>query len=327
MKRWTALAIVAVSTVPCVALAEVPVPKPHPSRALASADPQSAIQRLMGGADISSSPRINAYAPSAPTAAELRPDVGGEVALYLVGKLSEKSGPIGSGVTWRVYRDGPTVSGQLPLVEKATGGDLELRVKPGRYVVHASYGRASVSRTIDLYKPVNSETMVLNAGGLQLAAVLDESNQPVSKDTEFQLYMVQDDDRVLLGDIRAGAIARLPAGVYHVVSRYGGVNAVRSADVTVDAGKLTRVSLRHAAGKVRLKLVRDNGGEALANTSWTVYADDGQPIYERVGAHAAITLAAGTYEVVAQHRDIEFRRSFTVRSGDDADVVVRATRL
>ncbi len=57
------------------------------------------------------------------------------------------------------------------------------------------------------------------------------------------------DDRVLLGDIRAGAIARLPAGVYHVVSRYGGLNAVRSADVTVDAGKLTRVSLRHAAGK------------------------------------------------------------------------------
>ncbi|RAH98716.1 hypothetical protein DLJ53_24035 [Acuticoccus sediminis] len=281
----------------------------------------------MGGGDYRGSSQIAAYAPSTPTRAELRPDVGGEVALYLVGKLAEKSGPIGSGVTWRVYRDQPTASGQLPLVEKASGGDLELRLQPGRYVVHASYGRAAVTRTIDLYKPVTSETLVLNAGGLQLAAVLDESNQPVSKDTEFQLYMVADDDRVLLGDIRAGAIARLPAGTYHVVSRYGGINAVRSADVTVDAGKLTRVSLRHSAGKVRLKLVRDTGGEALANTSWTVYSDDGQPIYERVGAHANITLAAGNYEVVAHHRDTEFRRSFTVKSGDESDVVVQATRL
>ena len=97
--------------------------------------------------------------------------------------------------------------------------------------------------------------------------------------------------------------------------------------MTVDAGKLTRVSLRHAAGTVRLKLVRDTGGEALANTAWTVYSDDGQPIYERVGAHANVTLAAGRYEVVASHRNVEFRRSFTVKSGDEADVVVRATRL
>ncbi|ORE96524.1 hypothetical protein ATO13_06660 [Stappia sp. 22II-S9-Z10] len=298
----------------------------NPGRAAASPDPQSAFNRLMGGEAYTSS-SVSAYAPSGPSAGELRPDLGGEVALYLVGKLSENSGPVGSGITWRVYRDGPTVSGQLPLVEKAQGGDLELRLEPGRYVVHATYGRAAVSRTIDLFKPVTSETMVLNAGGLQLAAVLDESEQPVSQNVDFQLYMVEEDERVLIGDIRAGAIARLPAGVYHVVSRYGGINAVRSADVTVDAGKLTRVSLRHAAGTVRLKLVRDNGGEALANTAWTVYSGDGEAIYERVGAHANVTLAAGTYEVVAQHRDIEFRRSFTVKSGEEADVVVRATRL
>lgn len=326
MNRWTATAIVALCTVPCVAVAKVPLPKPNPSR-VASADPQSAIWRMMGEGTPQSSATVTAYAPASPAGGDIRPNIGGQVALYLVGKLAEGSGPVGSGITWRIYRDQPDMSGKLPLVEKSVGGDLELRLEPGRYLVHATYGRAAVSKTISLMEPVNSETFVLNAGGLQLAAVLDESDQPVSEATEFELYMVESDDRVLLGNIRAGAIARLPAGTYHVVSRYGGINAVRSADVTVDAGKLTRVSLRHAAGTVRLKLVRDSGGEALANTAWTIYSDDGRPIFERVGAHANITLAAGRYEVVAQHRNIEFRRSFTVRSGAEADVVVRATRL
>lgn len=272
-------------------------------------------------------PTVNAYAaPSAPTRS-IAPDLNGDVALYLVGKLSDRSGPIGDGLMWRVYRDAPDKDGQLPLVEKADGGDLELRLPPGRYIVHASYGRATASRALDLTRRVTSETLVLDAGGLRLAAVLDESNQPLAENTAFELYRKDGDDRLLLGNIRAGAIARLPAGIYHVVSRYGGVNAVRSADVTVEAGKLTSVSLRHTAGTVRLKLVRNTGGEALANTAWTVYAEDGRPVFERVGAHANLTLAAGTYEVVANHSNAEFRRSFTVRSGDQADVVVLARRL
>ncbi|WP_420393558.1 hypothetical protein [Acuticoccus sp.] len=272
------------------------------------------------------SPSVSAYAPSAPTALAARPDLE-EVALYLVAKLSQGSDPIGSGVAWRVYRDEVGADGERPLVTRSEGGDLDLRLSPGRYVVHASYGRAAVSRTLDLTRAVNVETLVLDAGGLQLAAVLDDPARPVSDDTQFELYGDEGGERRLLGTIRAGSIARLRAGTYHVVSRYGGLNAVRSADVKVEAGKLTRVSLRHAAGTVRLKLVRDAGGEALANTAWTVYGDDGEAVFERVGAHAALTLAEGRYEAVAQHRDITFRRTFTVRSGDEEDVTVLARQL
>jgi hypothetical protein len=303
------------------ALAKVPVPKPKPTAA--QLDPQAAIARLFDGTDPATS-SVSAYAPAGVTTTG--PAIGNEVALYLVGKLTESGGPIGDGLVWRVFREFPGADGQLPLITKARGGDLDIRLEPGRYIVHASYGRAALSRTVDLRKPVNAETFVLNAGGLQLEAVLDEAERPLPN-AEFEVYAMDGEAKRRIGNVRAGAIARLPAGAYHIVSKYGGVNAIRSADVTVEAGKLTHVSLRHQAGTVRLRLVRDAGGEAIADTAWTVFGPDGRPIFNRVGAHANVTLAAGAYEVVAKHRDTEFTSNFTVSSGDEEDVVVLARRL
>lgn len=304
------------------ASAATPVPKPKPP--LGGADPQAAINALVNAP--SAPTTATAYAP-ATVPQGLTRGSSSEVALYLVGKLSEDGEPISAGLTWRVYRDFPDESGQLPLVHKANGGDLEMRLKPGRYIVHASYGRATMSQSLNLYEPVRSETLVLNAGGLMLQAVMDGGEEVLSDDMVFEVYALGRGEREMVGTIEAGAIARLPAGAYHVVSRYGDVNAVRSADVEVVAGKLTQVALRHRAGSVRLKLVRSEGGEAIADTAWTVYTDEGEPIFERVGAHANVTLAAGEYAVVARHRDAEFSRSFVVQSGAEKDVVVLARRL
>lgn len=326
MNRWAVRVSLALVLIPTVAAqAAPPVPKPRPVRD-AQADPQGAISRMMSGDAVMLGPAVAAYAPSSP-GTDIRPSSETDVALYLVGKLALGGGPIGEGLTWRIFREFPGADGELPLVQKAEGGDLDVRLKPGRYIVHCSYGRASLSRTISLSKRVNSETFVLNAGGLQLAAILDEAERPVSDQTEFELFRVEGDERHTLGNVRAGAIARLPAGAYHVISKYGAVNAVRTADVKVEAGKLTRVTLAHQAGTVRLKLVRDANGEALADTAWTVYTEDGQQVFARVGAHANVTLAAGGYDVVARHRNIEFRQHFQVRSGDESDVAVVAQKL
>lgn len=304
--------------------AAVPVPKPKPTQDTANA--QAAIAALVNSLEAQATTPELAYAPSG-TAADPSPTRSSEVSMYLVGKLSPEGEPIGSGLVWRVYRDFPNEDGQLPMVHKATGGDLEMRLKPGRYIVHASYGRASVSRSMNLNQAVNTETFVLNAGGLMLQAVMDGADEALADDTVFELYMIERENRRMVGTIEPGAIARLPAGAYHVVSRYGTVNAIRSADVEVVAGKLTQVALRHRAGTVRLKLVRSEGGEAIADTTWTVYNDNGDPIFNRVGAHANVTLAAGEYAVVARHRDAEFSRSFVVQSGAQKDVVVLARRL
>ena len=327
MIRWATCVLATLTACSATtALAEVPLPKPKPNLT-AQADPQAAITRFVSGANTLGN-TVTAYAPSNDHE-QLRPPVAGlEIPLYVVGKLAEDGGPIGDGLVWRVFRDYPDESGQLPLVYKNRGGDLEARLPEGRYIVHVAYGRAALSRVIDLRGPSTNETFVLNAGGLLLDAVLDDDDATrTATDAKFELYTSDQSGRHMVGTVRRGAIARLPAGSYHVVSKYGNVNAVRSADVTVEPGKLTRVSLRHQAGKVRLKLVRSAGGEAIADTAWTIYGDDGEPVFERVGAHANVTLAAGRYAVVAKHRDGQFSRRFTVESGDEEDVVVVAQRF
>lgn len=326
MIRWANALFLALLIIPVSAHAAAPIPKPKPGAELASgADAQAAITRFVN-ADDEINPNIAAYAPANRTAIET-PASTAEAALYVVGKLSDSGSPIGDGLVWRVYKDYPDATGQLPLVHKSRGGDLELRVAQGRYIVHAAYGRAAVSRVVEVTGNATSETFVLNAGGLQLNAVLEDEDETRDADTEFELYVADAGDRRLVGTVRPGAIARLPAGNYHIVSKYGDVNAVRSADVLVEAGKLTRVSLRHQAGNVRLKLVRQVGGEAIADTQWTVYTNEGQPIFKHVGAHANMTLAAGHYAVVARHRDAEYSQSFTVESGEEEEVVVLAQRL
>lgn len=325
MIRWAQVVFLALFVLPATsALAATPLPKPKPTLS-AGADPQAAITRFVNGQDQLGS-NVAAYAPANHPSA-VRPATDALASLYVVGKLADDGGPIGDGLIWRVYQDFPDETGQLPLVHKGRGGDLETRLPEGRYIVHAAYGRAAMSRVVELRGPASSETFVLNAGGLQLNAVLEDEDATRTADAEFELYVPENGDHRLVGTVRPGAIARLPAGSYHVISKYGDVNAVRSADVVVEAGKLTRVSLRHQAGNVRLKLVRRTGGEAIADTQWTVFSDDGQPIFKRVGAHANLTLAAGRYAVVAKHRDAEFRQHFTVESGEDEEVVVLAQQF
>jgi hypothetical protein len=48
-----------------------------------------------------------------------------------------------------------------------------------------------------------------------------------------------------LGRSDAGLVLRLSDGKYHVVSRYGDVNAVVRADIEVEPGKLTEAVMRH----------------------------------------------------------------------------------
>jgi hypothetical protein len=120
-----------------------------------------------------------------------------------------------------------------------------------------------------------------------------------------------------------GRILRLSAGKYHVISRYGNVNAVVRADIEVEAGKLTEAVMRHSGAEVTLKLVSEEGGEAIANTSWAVTTQDGITVHESVGAFPTIILAAGNYTAVAKHQDLIYSRDFAVETGLERDIEVR----
>jgi hypothetical protein len=142
----------------------------------------------------------------------------------------------------------------------------------------------------------------------------------------FSIYEAEpgpDGERALIiPDVRPGMAVRLNAGTYHVVSKYGAVNAVIRSDIRVTAGKLTEATVEHRAAELTMKLVRDHGGEAIADTSWSVLTDSGDVVRESVGAFATMVLAEGDYTVVAKNRDHVYQRELTVEAGHNEDVEV-----
>ena len=95
----------------------------------------------------------------------------------------------------------------------------------------------------------------------------------------------------------------VPEGIYHIVSNYGDANSVVRSDIRVQTAKLTDVTVTHRAAIITLKLVNERGGEALANTQWTVLTPGGDIIKEVIGAFPRVILAEGDYRAIARNDD------------------------
>ncbi|WP_208995764.1 hypothetical protein [Pannonibacter tanglangensis] len=249
-------------------------------------------------------------------------------AVYLVARLTEGGAQITDGLVWRVYSETPRDNGELELIATAMGGDAEFRLDPGAYLIHTSYGFAGVTNRLVVGRGVYSKTVVLNAGGIRLEAGLSADDPLPAEDIRFDIYGMdyntQGERNLIVGGVKPDAIVRLNSGTYHVASRYGEVNAVVRADLSVDAGKLTSATLFHEAAEITLKLVNEAGGEAIANTGWTVLTPGGDIVVEETGAFPAFVLAAGEYEVIARNNGTNYSRNFTVVSGEDREVEVLA---
>jgi len=76
------------------------------------------------------------------------------------------------------------------------------------------------------------------------------------------------------------------------------------------------------AARLTLKLVEEHGGEALANTAWSVITPGGDSVVESVGAFPSVVLAAGEYRAIAKHDGHVYEGNFKVEPGLDRDVEV-----
>ena len=92
--------------------------------------------------------------------------------------------------------------------------------------------------------------------------------------------------------------------------------------MNVEPGKLTEATVDHQAGKITFKLVRQAGGEALADTIWNIYAGDGQLVKRSGGAFPSHVLAAGNYQLKVEHGGREIAATFAVDPGDKKQVEV-----
>ena len=254
----------------------------------------------------------------------------GQAMVKLVALLTADGQEIDEGLVWRVYQTGETPDQKSKLVTEKREASPALKLPPGEYTVNASFGRANLTRRLSLKAgSTTTEKFVLNAGGLRVTASLSGKPAPEGSVT----YAIYSDDRdqfsertAVMTGAKPGLIIRLNAGIYHIVSTYGDANAKVSADVTVEAGKLTEAAIIHQAAKAAFKLVARAGGEAMPDTHWTIQTPAGELVKESVGALPTHTLAPGDYTVLAKAGGRIFQRTFSLKDGDMASVEVLAAR-
>ncbi len=242
--------------------------------------------------------------------------------------LKEKGDPVEQGLTWRVFSPIPGSDGKLPLVATSEGGTAAFQLVPGEYFVNVAFGRAGATRKIRVPETGNADmqVLVLDAGGVMLNAVSGSDVRIPPNELSFSVFssdVKEDGERALVvADVKPDTVVRLNSGTYHVVSNYGSVNAVIRADIQVEAGKLTEATIQHRAAKLTLKLVSEPGGEAIADTAWSILTSSGDVVSESVGAFPTLVLAEGDYTAIARNDEKIYQRDFTVKAGVNTDVEV-----
>jgi hypothetical protein len=248
--------------------------------------------------------------------------------VHLEAKLADDSEPMKYGLSWRIFSPIPGPDGKLPMLASSEGGSTSFDLDPGDYFVHVAFGRAGATKKLKILAAQDPETqtLVLDAGGMVLNAVSGSDMRIPPDELSFAIYsseVKEDGERgLIMDDVKPNEVVRLNAGTYHVVSDYGKVNATIRADIKIEAGRLTQAVIQHRAAKITLKLVSQAGGEAIADTAWSILTASGDAVAESVGAFPVVVLAEGNYTAVARHKNNIYQRDFQVTSGRNQDVEV-----
>jgi hypothetical protein len=228
---------------------------------------------------------------------------------------------------WRIFPDRPDETGTFKLIREDRGATPNIVLPPGNYVVHVALGLVSAVRAVNLKAETDRESFVLPAGGLRIEGRVGTSKIPQNQ-ISFSIYkgsQFETAERAsLVPSVAAGDVVLLQEGIYYIISNYGDANSVVRSDIRVQAGKLTDVIVTHRAAVITLKLVSDKGGEALANTAWSVITPGGDVIKESIGAFPRVVLSEGEYRAIAKNEGKVFERPFNVVNGVDGEVEVIA---
>jgi hypothetical protein len=308
-------------------------PPPVPPGLVPEAPPSGPAMNLAPPSGPASIPSLPAplTQPSIATVPPVVPPPGastaGQAVLSLTARYGKDMPVINNGLVWRVFSDRPDESGTFKLIREERGATPNIVLPPGGYVVHVALGLVSAVRAVTLKSETDRESFVLPAGGLRIEGRVGTSKIPQNQ-ISFAIYkgsQFEVGERAsLVPSVAAGDVVLLPEGTYYIISNYGDANSVVRSDIRVQAGKLTDVIITHRAAVITLKLVSDKGGEALANTAWSVITPGGDVIKESIGAFPRVVLSEGEYRAIAKNEGKVYERPFNVVNGVDGEVEVVA---
>jgi hypothetical protein len=329
-----ALAAMLVSAMTSTASAQMfsdrPPPVPPASVPEAPSGPAMNLAPSSGPASIPSLPTPltqPSIAITPPAVAPPTASTAGQAVLALTARYGKDMPVINNGLVWRVFSDRPDETGTFKLIREERGATPNIVLPPGSYVVHVTLGLVSAVRPVTLKAETDRESFLLPAGGLRIEGRVGTSKIPqnqisfgIYKGSQFEVG----ERAALVPSVAAGDVVLVPEGTYYIISNYGDANSVVRSDIRVQAGKLTDVIITHRAAVITLKLVSDKGGEALANTAWSVITPGGDVIKESIGAFPRVVLSEGEYRAIAKNEGKVFERPFNVVNGVDGEVEVVA---
>ncbi len=303
--------------------ADVPSVAPGPPQNVVPppAHPHSSPSR---GPTLQSLPPVAAPVPGGNAAIVALP--AGHVSLAVSARFGNEMPVINGGLHWRIYSSKPEQNGLPRLIKEERSAGPTFALPPGGYIVSVGFGLANVTKAVQLHsgEPAR-EVFDIPAGGLRIEGRVGDVKIPPSQ-ISFDLYKGSQfepgDKRPISTSIMTGDLVLVPEGGYHIVSNYGDANATVRSDIRVQAGKLTDVTVNHRAAIITLKLVNERGGEARANTQWSVLTPGGDVIKESIGAFPRVILAEGEYRAIARNDSRTYEREFRVIAGVDGEIEV-----
>jgi len=271
--------------------------------------------------------RINAPSTKTRPAIAENIDPTAPVPIKLTAYLSGDDSRVERGLTWRVFSGRAGDDGRYKLLHELRNARPDFKLKPGAYFVHVSWGLAHATKRLEVVpgQPAH-EQVVLKAGAVRLTA-RQASGAPIDDDSiSFDIFSDETDQfgnrEKIIADAQSGQAIRMNSGSYYVVSQYGESNAIIESKVEVKPGKLSEVILIHDASKVTFRLAARRGGEAIADTRWTIKTLDGKVVERSAGAFPTHVLTAGKYRVEAEHNGRLFADEFELAGGGARQIEV-----
>ena len=238
-----------------------------------------------------------------------------------------KSGPVMSGATFMVFRNGEP-GGQQEVVRSRLD-EPKFELPAGEYRVAAVLGLARVEQDITVAPgDAQKHNLTLDAGGVRLASVLAGNGTPLEGNLLYRVYGQSPKggtpNQELIATTLATPTLFLPSGRYRVESQYGWHNARQTREIDVSAGDVLDLSFEHTAGEVKLKLVPKPGGTAMEPVKWTLKYNGGGTVLISQDAVPTLILQAGNYQAMAQHEAKTYSQTFEAGSNQEQTVEIIA---
>ncbi len=287
-----------------------------------NAKPQGAGEKQAATAPETAAP------PAPPAPAEAKPAVQPapqpEPNTVLSAMLAGGMPPLGAGVTWEIYKINTTPTGQIKTAESpgwiGGGGQAQMRLAEGRYLVRASYGYARAEDTIAVNGSKTEKTISLNAGTIAAEGLQAPEAGPAGGVFFILSRRKQGGGLEELGrSSESPATFQVNAGEYVLSASAGPAGLI--SNVKVEAGKVSAVRVALNVGTLEIKTYEAEGAANPVSAWHRIYpaasgvGKKAAPLLTVEGAVHRVQLPAGDYRLETQYGNARVESAVSVTAG------------